>query len=91
MYGLPSQTKSDWADTLARIIELHPEHISCYGLKLEPGTRMYKEYKDSVIMPDDVSSETSPKVRISGVYPPPRRSIARTRQINSSGSNGFGR
>lgn len=53
MYGLPSQTKSDWADTLARIIELHPEHISCYGLKLEPGTRMYKEYKDSVIMPDD--------------------------------------
>ena len=53
MYGLPSQTKNDWADTLARIVELHPEHISCYGLKLEPGTRMYREYKNSIILPDD--------------------------------------
>ena len=53
MYGLPSQTKRDWADTLARIVEMHPEHISCYGLKLEPGTKMYKEYKGSPILPDD--------------------------------------
>ncbi len=53
MYGLPSQTKTDWAETLAQIVTLHPEHISCYGLKLEPGTRMYKEYLDSPILPDD--------------------------------------
>ena len=53
MYGLPSQTKRDWADTLARIVEMHPEHISCYGLKLEPGTKMYREYKDSPILPSD--------------------------------------
>lgn len=53
MYGLPSQRKADWAETLAKVIELHPEHISCYGLKLEPGTRMYKEYNGSAIMPDD--------------------------------------
>ena len=53
MYGLPSQTKTDWAETLAQIVTLHPEHISCYGLKLEPGTRMYKEYYDSPILPDD--------------------------------------
>ena len=53
MYGLPSQTKTDWAETLARIVELHPEHISCYGLKLEPGTQMYKDYFGSPILPDD--------------------------------------
>ena len=53
MYGLPSQTKSDWAETLSKIVEMHPEHISCYGLKLEPGTRMYKEYYGSSILPDD--------------------------------------
>ena len=53
MYGLPSQTKRDWADTLAKIVEMHPEHISCYGLKLEPGTKMYREYKGSPILPDD--------------------------------------
>ncbi len=53
MYGLPSQTRRDWADTLSQIVEMHPEHVSCYGLKLEPGTKMYKEYKDSPILPDD--------------------------------------
>ena len=53
MYGLPSQTKSDWADSLARIVEMHPEHISCYGLKLEEGTPMYREYKDSPVLPSE--------------------------------------
>lgn len=53
MYGLPSQTKTDWADTLSKIVEMHPEHISCYGLKLEPGTPMYENYMGSAILPDD--------------------------------------
>ena len=53
MYGLPSQTKTDWADTLAKIVEMHPEHLSCYGLKLEPGTPMYKNYYGSAILPSD--------------------------------------
>lgn len=53
IYGLPSQTKSDWADTLMRVIELRPEHISCYGLTLEPGTPMYERYKGSPILPSD--------------------------------------
>ena len=53
IYGLPSQTKDDWARTLARIIELHPEHISCYGLKLEEGTPMYEQYRNSPLLPDD--------------------------------------
>jgi coproporphyrinogen III oxidase-like Fe-S oxidoreductase len=33
-------------------MELRPEHISCYGLKLEEGTPMY-QYKDSPFLPDD--------------------------------------
>ena len=53
IYGLPSQTKNDWADTLSKIVEMHPEHISCYGLKLEPGTPMYENYMGSAILPDD--------------------------------------
>lgn len=53
IYGLPSQTKKDWAETLAKIIELHPEHISCYGLKLEEGTPMYESYKGSPLLPSD--------------------------------------
>lgn len=53
IYGLPSQTAADWADTLMRVIELRPEHISCYGLTLEPGTPMYERYKGSPILPGD--------------------------------------
>ncbi len=53
IYGLPSQTKGDWADTLMRLIELRPEHISCYGLTLEPGTPMHEKYRGSQILPTD--------------------------------------
>ena len=53
MYGLPSQNKRDWAESLARVVELHPEHISCYALKLEEGTPMYDAYRNSPILPDD--------------------------------------
>lgn len=53
MYGLPTQNKQDWAKTLGKACELHVEHISVYGLKLEPGTQMYKEYMGSAALPDD--------------------------------------
>lgn len=52
IYGLPAQTRADWVDTLGRIIELEPDHISCYGLKIEPGTPLW-EYRDSPMIPDD--------------------------------------
>jgi oxygen-independent coproporphyrinogen-3 oxidase len=53
IYGLPNQTKADWADTLAQVLALEPEHISCYGLKLEEGTPMYDQYRDSPVIPTD--------------------------------------
>ena len=53
IYGLPNQTKDDWAETLARVLELEPEHISCYGLKLEEGTPMHAEYSGSPVIPTD--------------------------------------
>ena len=53
MYGLPTQTKQDWAETLAKAVALHVEHVSVYGLKLEPGTPMYKDYIHSPVLPDD--------------------------------------
>ena len=53
IYGLPGQTRADWADTLGKIIGWNPEHISCYGLKLEEGTPMYEVYHDTSAIPDD--------------------------------------
>ena len=52
IYGLPGQTMQQWEDTLAAVIALAPEHISCYGLKLEPGTPLY-DRRDSERFPDD--------------------------------------
>ena len=53
IYGLPSQTREDWADTLMQAIALKPAHISCYGLRLEEGTPMYEEFQNSPLLPDD--------------------------------------
>ena len=52
IYGLPSQTKNDWADTLSKSIALRPAHFSCYGLKVEDGTPMCK-YRGSPFLPSD--------------------------------------
>ena len=52
IYGLPSQTRTAWADTLMKATSLKPEHMSCYGLKLEPGTPIYS-FRDSPFIPDD--------------------------------------
>lgn len=41
MYGLPGQTAEAWEETLRDVRALAPEHISCYGLKLEEGTKMH--------------------------------------------------
>lgn len=43
MFALPGQTLADWQGTLTGAVRLGPEHLSCYGLILEEGTKMYAE------------------------------------------------
>ena len=38
MYGLPSQTLGQWENTLKRVLDLEPPHLSLYCLTLEQGT-----------------------------------------------------
>ena len=38
IYGLPVQTVSSWQNTVEHVLTLEPEHLSCYGLKVEEGT-----------------------------------------------------
>jgi oxygen-independent coproporphyrinogen-3 oxidase len=52
MYGLPGQRLEHWQDTLTNVLQLKPDHISCYGLKVEPGTPLYAQ-KDLCGLPDD--------------------------------------
>ena len=52
MYGLPGQNLRSWENTLRNVLSLAPEHISCYGLKVEEGTPLY-EYQDFCNLADD--------------------------------------
>jgi len=52
MFGIPNQTISSLNNTLEKVIDLSPEHISLYGLKIENGTP-FAEQKDSLNLPDE--------------------------------------
>lgn len=38
IFGLPGQSVGAWLDTLRQALAFAPEHLSCYGLTVEPGT-----------------------------------------------------
>ena len=38
IYGLPGQSMDSWRNTVRAALALHPDHLSCYGLKVEEGT-----------------------------------------------------
>ncbi|MEG1988970.1 MAG: radical SAM family heme chaperone HemW, partial [Oscillibacter sp.] len=57
IYGLPGQTLDRWKDNLSAAVALAPQHLSCYGLKVEEGTPLW-EKKDSADLPgDEVQAE----------------------------------
>ena len=43
--GLPTQTMSQWRESLHTAISLAPNHLSCYDLVLEPVTAFGKKYQ----------------------------------------------
>lgn len=42
--GLPNQSIKEWENTLRKVTNLKPEHISAYSLILEEGTPLYNKY-----------------------------------------------
>ena len=44
MYALPNQNEEDWKETLGKIVELNPAHISAYSLILEENTELFDMY-----------------------------------------------
>ncbi len=45
MIGVPGQTAEIWLDTLKRVLDWEPEHLSFYSLQLEEGTPFYRDYR----------------------------------------------
>jgi oxygen-independent coproporphyrinogen-3 oxidase len=52
IYGLPHQTLDRWKANLEAAVGLAPQHLSCYGLKVEEGTPLFAR-KDAAGLPDD--------------------------------------
>lgn len=57
IYGLPGQTLEDWQRTLADAAALGPEHLSCYGLKLEEGTPLWQQRQELTLPDDDAQAD----------------------------------
>lgn len=53
IYGLPGQTEESWHNTLEHALSLQPEHLSCYGLKVEEGTPLAQRVAAGEVLPDD--------------------------------------
>ena len=53
IYGLPGQTNTNWQETLEQVLTLKPDHLSCYGLKVEDGTPLHHRVMQGEILPDD--------------------------------------
>jgi len=53
IYGLPGQDMAGWQDSLEQVLALEPEHLSCYGLKVEEGTPLHRRVCAGERLPDD--------------------------------------
>ena len=57
IYGLPDQTRFNWQTTLQNVLQLEPEHISCYGLKVEEGTPLCQRQNYYDLPDDDMQAD----------------------------------
>ena len=55
IWGLPKQRLYTWMQELREVVGMRPEHLSCYGLSLEPGTPLERlsHEVDLEMAPDD--------------------------------------
>ncbi len=57
IFNIPGQTMDIWKRDLQTIIDLEPEHMSCYSLTVEEGTQLFQYVnRGKVAMPSDDDS-----------------------------------
>lgn len=59
IFGVPGSSLSDWETDLQAALALGPDHLSCYGLSFEKGTRLDAQRRRGEVLPleDDVERE----------------------------------
>ena len=54
IYGTPGETAGDWRRSLDAALAAEPDHVSAYGLTVEPGTRLHALVRRGALAaPDD--------------------------------------
>lgn len=56
IFGIPTQRLAEWTVSLNLLLEMQPEHLSCYSLQLEEGTPLAKDVERGVLKgcPDEL-------------------------------------
>jgi oxygen-independent coproporphyrinogen-3 oxidase len=57
MFGIPGETPDEWQADLERALALQPDHVSCYNLTFEPGTRLSRDQQRGVVVANDEESD----------------------------------
>ena len=57
MFGIPGQSQKNWRETLDRVIELTPQHVSAYNLKIEPDTPLHRDVVSGYLVSCDEELE----------------------------------
>ncbi len=57
IYSIPDQSLEQWQADLDMALELQPDHLSCYSLTFEPGTRLHRDLTQGRVRPNDEELE----------------------------------
>jgi len=53
IYGAPTETDTDWLESLRTAVSAKPDHISAYALTVEPGTRLARQVRSGELTAPD--------------------------------------
>jgi oxygen-independent coproporphyrinogen III oxidase len=59
MFGVPGQTLAEWQSDLERALRLGPDHLSCYNLTFEAGTRLTRDMKRGLVTPNENADDAA--------------------------------
>jgi oxygen-independent coproporphyrinogen-3 oxidase len=57
IFALPGQSLAQWQNDLDTALALGPDHLSCYSLTFEPGTRFTRDLKQGRIQANDEDTD----------------------------------
>jgi oxygen-independent coproporphyrinogen-3 oxidase len=59
IFGVPGQTLTSWSESLRQAVDLGIEHVSCYGLTYEHGTRLARSAAEGRVQPCEEELEAA--------------------------------